>query len=83
MAGITAGVSQMGFSGSPQPQAQQQAQNRPHLNQLYPTDMMNQPFQVSELDLDPPAIVLPPNVSRVQLYVDIILTRADERYCIP
>lgn len=32
------------------------------LNQLYPTDLMNQPFNVSELDLPPPPIILPPNV---------------------
>ncbi|XP_044715495.1 sec23/Sec24 trunk domain-containing protein [Hirsutella rhossiliensis] len=33
------------------------------LNHLYPTDLMNQPFSVSELDLPPPPIVLPPNTS--------------------
>ena len=60
---ITQGISNMGFGGSPQPPPQQAGLQRPHLNQLYPTDMLNQPFQVSELDLPPPSIVLPPNVS--------------------
>ena len=62
MSAVTQDMRNMSFGGSPQPQPQQQAQNRPHLNQLYPTDMLNQPFQVSELDLAPPPIVLPPNV---------------------
>jgi protein transport protein SEC24 len=34
------------------------------LNQLYPTDLLSQPFNVSELDLPPPPIALPPNVSQ-------------------
>jgi hypothetical protein len=33
------------------------------LNQLYPTDLLNQPFNVAELELPPPPIILPPNVS--------------------
>ena len=60
---IQSGLSNMGIGGSPQPQPQQAPMQRPHLNQLHPTDMMNQPFHVSELDLPPPPIVLPPNVS--------------------
>ena len=78
---INRGVRDMGFGGSPQPPPQQQAQNRPHLNQLYPTDMLNQPFQVSELDLDPPPMVLPPNVRRLIPVSGCRLTRLDERYC--
>ena len=62
---IAAGMNNMGFHGTPQPPPQQPPIQRPHLNQLHPTDMMNQPFQVSELDLPPPPIVLPPNVSSV------------------
>ena len=61
--GLTQDMSRIGFGGSPNPPPQQGQSNRPHLNQLYPTDMMNQPFQVTELDLPPPPIVLPPNVS--------------------
>lgn len=34
-----------------------------NMNQLYPSDLINQPFQVSELDLPPPPIHLPPNTS--------------------
>jgi protein transport protein SEC24 len=61
VAGITQGVNQMGI----QPQQAAQGAQRPHLNQLYPTDMLNQPFNVAELDLPPPLIVLPPNVRTV------------------
>lgn len=71
---VTAGVANMGFTGAGQPAAPHQ---QPHqqvpaqqgqpprtgpLNQLYPTDLMSQPFNVSELDLPPPPIMLPPNV---------------------
>jgi protein transport protein SEC24 len=38
------------------------AQNAPVLNQLYPTDLLNQPFNVAELDYPPPPAILPPNV---------------------
>jgi len=59
------GNMQMGGGQSvPQQQQQQQTQGRAGpLNQLYPTDLLNQPFNVSELDLPPPPIILPPNVS--------------------
>lgn len=67
--GITAGMAgmQMGGPGQPmqqpqQPQPMPQARAGP-LNQLFPTDLLNQPFNVSELDLPPPPIVLPPNSS--------------------
>lgn len=39
------------------------AQRGMPLNQLYPTDLVNQPFNVAELEYPPPPIVLPPNVS--------------------
>lgn len=57
----------MGGPQQPVPAQQQQAQQPPRLalNQLYPTDLLNQPFNVSELDLPPPPCILPPNV-RVQ-----------------
>lgn len=45
-----------------QPQAPPQAQ-APHMNQLFPSDLISQPFLVSELDLPPPPINLPPNTS--------------------
>jgi protein transport protein SEC24 len=71
VAGITQGMGQMGMGGPPQMvpggqpgQAQPpQAAGRPAvLNQLYPTDLLNQPFNVAELELPPPPIILPPNV---------------------
>jgi protein transport protein SEC24 len=55
IAGITQGVNQLGVGGS---------DVRPAvLNQLYTTDLLNTPFNVAELELPPPPIVLPPNVS--------------------
>ncbi|ODA76527.1 hypothetical protein RJ55_07797 [Drechmeria coniospora] len=62
----------LGGQADAQQQQQQQQQQQPAaaqghragpLNQLYPTDLMNQPFSVAELDLPPPPIVLPPNTS--------------------
>lgn len=43
------------------------------LNQLYPTDLLNQPFNVSELDLPPPPIILPPNVGSPSLHAQFFL----------
>ncbi|KAH7325111.1 vesicle coat complex subunit [Stachybotrys elegans] len=63
VAGITQGMGGMQLGGQPQPQPQAQAPRPVALNQLYPTDLLNQPFQVSELDLEPPSIILPPNTS--------------------
>lgn len=64
VAGITQGMAGMNVGPSPQPGAQQAPhQARVALNQLYPTDLLNQPFNVSELDLPPPPCILPPNVS--------------------
>jgi protein transport protein SEC24 len=48
----------------PQQQAQQQSRQVPLTqNQLYPSDLISQPFRVEELDNPPPAINLPPGVS--------------------
>lgn len=66
VAAITSGLSgmQLGAGAGTQPAQPAAAQARPvALNQLYPTDLLNQPFNVSELDLPPPPIILPPNVS--------------------
>ena len=66
--GITQGMGGMNLGGQPvqpQQQAQSAAAPRPQLNQLYPTDLLNQPFNVAELDLPPPPILLPQNVSRM------------------
>ena len=62
VAGITQGMGNMGVAGQ-SVQAGQPMQQRPLLNQLYPVDLLNQPFHVAELDLPPPPINLPPNVS--------------------
>ncbi|KAI1319583.1 hypothetical protein F5Y16DRAFT_390768 [Xylariaceae sp. FL0255] len=63
MAGLNIGAPQ---PGAQQPQQSAQQQPRLALNQLYPTDLLNQPFNVSELDLPPPPIILPPNASITQ-----------------
>ncbi|KAI0397502.1 hypothetical protein F5Y17DRAFT_414604 [Xylariaceae sp. FL0594] len=65
---LTQNMAGLSMGASPQPAAQQplQQQQRLALNQLYPTDLLNQPFNVSELDLPPPPIILPPNASVTQ-----------------
>ncbi|KAK4452097.1 hypothetical protein QBC34DRAFT_39775 [Podospora aff. communis PSN243] len=65
VAGITSGFSSMQLGAGAGPGVQQPQQLPPQarpgpLNQLYPTDLLNQPFNVSELDLPPPPIILPP-----------------------
>lgn len=65
VAGITAGMGQMGMGGAPPAiagQPQQGAVRPAALNALFPTDLMSQPFNVAELDLPPPPIILPPGV---------------------
>lgn len=66
VAGITQGVGNMSMGGQPQSAQAGQGQRPAVLNQLYPTDLLNQPFNVAELDLPPPPIVLPPNVSSIR-----------------
>jgi protein transport protein SEC24 len=68
--GITQQFGQMDMSQKPAPQAA--PQRAPVLNQLYPADLLNQPFNVQELDYPPPLAILPPNVSvKVTLFPDI------------
>ena len=62
VAGITHGMNNMGVGGQA-PSNSQSMPQRQHLNQLHPTDLLNQPFNVTELDIPPPPIILPPNVS--------------------
>ena len=59
---ITHGMGNLAMGNQAQPPAPHM-QGRPQMNQLYPTDLLNQPLNVSELDLPPPPIILPPNVS--------------------
>ena len=64
VAGLTSGLSAMQLGAGAQGVQPAPVAARPvALNQLYPTDLINQPFNVSELDLPPPPIILPPNVS--------------------
>jgi hypothetical protein len=81
VAGITQGMGHMGMGAGAQPAAQpQQAASRPAvLNQLYPTDLLNQPFNSAELELPPPPIILPPNVSYYSLILEPTLTSNSSR----
>ena len=66
VAGMTSQFGQMTVGGQQlqqPPLVQQIPQRAQPLNQLYPTDLASQPFHVSELDLPPPPIILPQNVS--------------------
>ncbi|KAM7194616.1 hypothetical protein V8F33_007168 [Rhypophila sp. PSN 637] len=64
VAGITSGLGAMQLgAGAQQPQQLPQQPRPGPLNHLYPTDLLNQPFNVSELELPPPPIILPPNSS--------------------
>ncbi|RMZ79231.1 hypothetical protein DV737_g3545, partial [Chaetothyriales sp. CBS 132003] len=48
---------------SPQHSVSGLTQQAPVLNQLYPIDLNNQPFNVAELDYPPPPAILPANTS--------------------
>jgi protein transport protein SEC24 len=58
-------ASQFGQMNIQSPQAQAPTQMAPpqNVNQLFPSDLISQPFVVGELDNPPPAINLPPNAS--------------------
>lgn len=62
MGQITQGMGALAVGNQAQNSAPQM-QGRPQMNPLYPTDLLNQPMNVSELDLPPPPIILPPNTS--------------------
>jgi len=65
--GVTQAFGQMGLGGQQQPaqspQPQRGTQGSLQLNRLQSTDLISSPFHVSELDLPPPPILLPANVS--------------------
>jgi len=65
--GMTQQFGQMDISQKVQPaqQPQQQPGRPAALNQLYPTDLQNQPLNVVEIDYPPPPAILPPNVSNI------------------
>ena len=71
--GMTQQFGQMNVNQQPPPQPQQQQMKAPVLNQLYPTDLSNQPFNVAELDYPPPPAILPPNVSLLLWALDSLL----------
>ncbi|KAI4205181.1 MAG: hypothetical protein LQ350_000503 [Teloschistes chrysophthalmus] len=62
MGGITQGMNNMGMADRPSMQGHPM-QQRPQLNQLHPTDLLNMPLNVHELDMPPPPIILPSNTS--------------------
>ena len=65
MAGVTQGMSNLAVGGQgqnvPAPM-QGHVQGRLAMNQLIPTDLLNQHLDFSELSRPPPQINLPPNV---------------------
>jgi len=71
VAGITQGMGQMGMGGVPAPAPNQTGARPAVLNQLYPTDLLNQPFNVAELELPPPPIILPANVSHQIIFTKV------------
>ncbi|PQK10679.1 hypothetical protein BB8028_0002g09980 [Beauveria bassiana] len=75
VAGITQGVAGMNMGAQQPPSMPMAPQARQAaLNQLYPSDLLSQPFNVAELDLAPPPINLPPNSS---------VTRSETANCPP
>lgn len=63
-AGVNDMTQQFGHMNVSQRQQPQAApQQKTPLNQLYPTDLSSQPFNVAELDYPPPPAILPPNTS--------------------
>lgn len=63
MGGVTQQFGQMGLG-------QQGGIQKPAaLNYLYTVDLMQQPFNVAELEFPPPEIVLPPNVWNSSLFI--------------
>ena len=56
--GITQGMGSLALAG----QGQHHPQGRLPMNQLYPTDLLNSPLNVADLDLPPPPVILPANV---------------------
>jgi protein transport protein SEC24 len=61
--GITAAMGSMNLGAGAQMHPQPGPVRSGPLNQLYPADLLTQPFNVAELDLPPPPIILPANVS--------------------
>lgn len=62
-AGVNSMTQQFGQMDMNQKQAPVPTGRPMPLNQLYPTDLLNTPFNVAELDYPPPPAILPQNVS--------------------
>jgi len=76
---MTQQFGQMGMGAQQQPPQQPAAASgagMARLNPLQPVDitMQGQPFHVSDLDLLPPPLILPPNASNNNLDVRTLLT---------
>lgn len=82
MGGITNQFGQMNIGGQQAPPPQQLQHRAQPLNMLYATDLVNQPFHVSELDLPPPRIILPQNVGR-ETTVSKLLIKPKSRPALP
>ena len=63
------GMSEPHHMPPPQPQPVVQPPRPVQLNQLYPTDLISQPFNVAELDYPPPPIILPQGVCFTSLFL--------------
>ena len=63
------GMSEPHHMPPPQQQPAVQPSRNVQLNQLYPTDLISQPFNVAELDYPPPPIILPPGVRLRELAI--------------
>ena len=65
MNSMTQQFSQMDMSHKPVAAAPASTSRPLALNQLYPTDLLNTPFNVAELDYPPPPAILPQNVGGI------------------
>ncbi|KMU76310.1 hypothetical protein CISG_01044 [Coccidioides immitis RMSCC 3703] len=74
---ITQQMGQMSMGG----QMPGRAPGATSLNQLYPTDLLAQSFNVAELDFPPPPVILPPNIisrcRRCRSYINPFVTFLD------
>lgn len=76
---MTQQFGQMGMGAPQQIPQQPPAPRAVPLNQLYPTDLLTQPFNVAELDYPPPPIILPPNVCYLRCFYPCPSADSDRR----
>lgn len=82
MNSMTQQFSQMDMSQKPVSAAPSSTGRPLALNQLYPIDLLNTPFNVAELDYPPPPAILPQNVSSTATLEELLLIPPDERNAI-